>query len=153
MEDGRLVAIPGKRSASMGTARTDAKAGEEIMIGNLEGVVEMELGSLLMLQLPSEGSGGSRSIDVSLASKAVKSSMKGEVAVGDIIGEVAAGKLRLKPTLVHAPVEASLNALSKGVNVIFLGAHESSEEMVRAVERLKEQTGYSIHYRIVDVGI
>jgi len=152
MKTGRLVAIPGKGSESMGTARSDAKAGEEVLIGNLEGVVEMELGSLLLLQLPSEGSGGSRSIDVSLASRTVKSSSDGEIAVGDIIGEVVANRLRLKPTLVHAPVEAGLNALSKGVDVLFLGAHESIEEMVRAVERLKDQTGYSIHYRIVDVG-
>ena len=153
MKNGRLIAIPGREAASMGTAKEDAKAGEEVLVGNLEGVVELELGELLAIQLPPESSGGSRSVDLPLAVRAVKGFVKDEVAVGDVIGEVVASRLKLKPTIVHAPVQASLNALSKGLNVLFIGTHESIEEMVQSVERLKEQTGYSIRYHLTDVSI
>lgn len=153
MRDGRLLAVPGMDSASMGVAKTDAKAGEEVLVGSLEGVVELDLGEMLAMQLPSESSGGSRSVDIQLAAKAVKGFERHEVAIGDVIAEVVAAKLKLKATIVHAPVQASLNALSKGLNVLFIGTHDSIEEMVQAVERLKEQTGYSISYRLVDVSV
>jgi len=152
MRRGRLEAAPKARSASMGVARSDAKKGEELLVGSLEGVVELELGELLVLQLPSEISGGSRNIDMPLASKAVKDMEAGEVAVGDMVGEVVASRLGLRPTLIHAPVQATMNALSKGLDVLFLGTHESAEEMIRATERLKNQTGYSIFHRVIDIG-
>jgi putative transcriptional regulator len=152
MRRGRLEAVPKTESASMGVARSDAKKGEEVLVGSLEGVVELELGGLLVLQLPSETSGGSRNIDSALALKAMKGLNAEEVAVGDVIGEVVADHLGIRPTLVHAPVQATMNALSKGVDVLFLGTYESAEEMLRAVERLKNQTGYSITHRVIDVG-
>jgi len=152
MRKGRLEAVPRMESASMGVARSDAKKGEEVLVGGLEGMVDLELGELLMLQLPSEVSGGSRNVNLPLASKTLKGVGIGEVAVGDLVGEVVACRLGLSPTLVHAPVQSTMNALSKGVNVVFLGTHESTEEMILAIERLKNQTGYSISHRIVDVG-
>jgi putative transcriptional regulator len=151
MKGGRLVAMPKKRASSMGVAKSDARAGEELLVGNLEGVVEMELGELTVIQLPPESSGGSRNVDLALASKSVGNLAGREVAAGDIVGEVVAGRMKLKTTIVHAPVQSSLNALSKGIGVVFLGTHESSEEMIRAIERLKAQTGYSISFKVVDV--
>lgn len=152
MRGGRLVAIPSKKSASVGIARSDAEKGEEVQIGNLEGVVDLKLGELLAFQIPTVSSGGSRNVDYGLASRAMKAFRFDEVAVGDVIAEVIAKRLRLAPTMLHAPVQSTVTALSKGLNVLFIGTHESIEGTIEAIERLKHQTGYSISYRLADIG-
>lgn len=152
MREGRLVALPNRAAESAGIARIDAEKGDEVLVGNLEGVVELDLGDLLVLQAPPEGSGGSRNADLALATGAMKGFHYDEVAAGDLIGEVVAKKLHLAPTLLHAPVQATMNALSKGLDVVFVGTHDSTDELMNSVERLKNQTGYAISYRLAFIG-
>lgn len=151
MRDGKLVAIPNTTSSSMGIARADANRDEEVLVGNLEGVVELELGELHLLQLPFETAGGSKSINLERAINTIREFSYNEIAVGDLIGEVIARKLKLKPDIVYAPIQASLSALSKGLNVLFLGTVDSVREMVSAVESLESETGYKISHRTIDV--
>jgi len=152
MREGRLVALPNKAAGSSGIARNSADKGEEVLIGSLEGVVELDLGELLILQAPSEASGGSKKVDFSLATKAMKGFHYDEVAVGDLVSEVVAKRLHLSPTLMHAPVEATMNALSKGLDVLFLGTHDSTEEVNALIERLKNQSGYAISFKLAYIG-
>jgi putative transcriptional regulator len=152
MREGRLVALPNKSAGSSGIARNSADKGDEVMVGGLEGVVELDLGELLILQVPSEASGGSKKADLSLATKAMKGFHYDEVAVGDLVGEVVAKRLHLSPTLMHAPVEATMNALSKGLDVLFLGTHDSTEEVNALIERLKSQSGYAISFKLAYIG-
>ncbi|MEM2839036.1 MAG: winged helix-turn-helix transcriptional regulator [Thermoplasmata archaeon] len=153
MKNGRLVAFPGRRSSSTGIAKVSAEKGEELLVGNLSGVVELNLGNLLALQIPSEISGGSRKIDRDIAINAIKGIRFDEIAAGDLAGEVAALRLSLKPTIVYAPIQASMSALSKGLNVLFIGTRESVDEIVGSAEDLRKKTGYSIRVRVVDIGI
>ena len=152
MKEGRLVALPNRSAESTGIARNSAEKGDEVLLGNLEGVVELDLGELLMLQVPPETSGGSRITDFALAARAIKGFDYGEIAVGDLVGEVVAKRLHLSPSLLHAPVQASMNALSKGIDVLFIGSHDSTEELIASIERLKNQTGYAISYKLAYIG-
>jgi len=151
MRHGKLVALPSARAASTGTAITDADRGEEVLIGNLQGVVEMNLGELLILQAPSAASGGSRRIDKQIAGIALREFKYDLVAAGDIVGEVVSRKLGLTPTIIYAPIQASMTALSKGLNVLFIGTRESADEIIESVEELKKRTGYSIGFRTIDI--
>jgi len=152
MRNGRLVAIPGKHADSSGIARGDAKKGEEVLVGDLSGVVELNLGELIVLQVPSEISGGSRRIDVAAVQKTIRDFKADEIAVGDLVSDISAKKIGLQPTLSHAPIQASINALSKGLNVLFIGTHESADEILSSVEELRKKTGYAIRFRLIDIG-
>lgn len=153
MKDGRLVAITNTDTSSIGTARNSAIRGEDILIGNLSGVVDLELGEILALEIPPETAGGSRSVDFTLARKAITGFAYDEIAVGDLIGEVVAEKLDLKPTIVHSPATSCVNALSKGLNVIYLGTRESVVDVIRNIDQLRDTTGFAISYRRMSVGL
>ena len=151
MRNGRLIALPSVRAASTGTAMADANKDEEVLVGSLQGVVEMNLGELLILQAPSASSGGSRKIDRRVVGGMIGEFKCDQVVAGDITGEVVSRKVGITPTIIHAPVQSALSALSKGLNVLFIGTRESVDDMLESVEELKKRTGYSIKFRIVDI--
>lgn len=152
MRDGALVAVPRIRASSSGIARNGSQQGEEVVIGNLKGVVELTLGELLILQVPQESAGGSRRLNLPGARRIIKRFRCDQIAAGDLTGGVALRKLGMSPTIVHAPVEASMSALSKGLNVLFAGTRESTDKMLESVEELRNRTGYSIGFRLHDIG-
>lgn len=154
MRGGKLYAVPGIPATSRGIARNDAEEGSEVLVGNLEGVVELELGKLLALQLPSESSGGSKIVDVGRGRSLIGDFQHDLSVAGDLIGEIVAHRMGLDEGLViHAPVESALNALSKGLNVLFLGTRESITGITSAIDRLKIESGYEFDYKILNVGV
>jgi len=152
MKGGKLYAVPGMPAASKGIARNDAVEGSELLVSNLEGVVELELGRLLALQLPSESSGGSKVADIEHGKSLVRDFRYDLSVAGDLIGEIVAHRIGLYDKLVvHAPVESAISALSKGLNVIYLGTRESISGIATAVDRLNAESGYEFDYKIVNV--
>ncbi|MGD9962720.1 MAG: hypothetical protein AB7S97_02310 [Thermoplasmata archaeon] len=53
MEDGMMMAFDGVKSSSTGIALEDADEGDDVLVGGLEGILDMELGKLLILEAPS----------------------------------------------------------------------------------------------------
>jgi len=152
MKGGKLYAVPGMPAASKGIARNDAEEGSELLVGNLEGVVELELGRLLALQLPSESSGGSKVADIEHGISLVRDFGYDLSVAGDLIGEIVAHRMGLDDKLiVHAPVESAISALSKGLNVLYLGTRESVSGIAAAVDVLNTESGYEFDYKIVNV--
>ncbi|MDH4122548.1 MAG: winged helix-turn-helix transcriptional regulator [Thermoplasmata archaeon] len=151
MREGRLYAIPGAKTDSRGISRNEAKTGEEVSVGSLSGIVQLKLGQLLALRVPEEDSGGSRNLNARRARKAIQDFKYDDIAVGDLIGETSAKKLGIEPTIFHASVQASLNALSKGLNVIFIGTKYSIDQMTASIDGLRKNTGFSISYNVLDI--
>jgi len=144
MEDGMLMAYPGKRSPSVGTAMEDAREGDDVLVGRLEGIVDLNLGQLLLLEVPSEHEGGSKASDVRRASDRIDRMSPGLLVAGDLAGAALLSKATEELFTIHAPVESAMSALSKGVDVGFCGTRESVDRMAQAVAELKRQTGYAI---------
>ncbi|MFC4436886.1 MULTISPECIES: DUF7839 domain-containing protein [Natrialbaceae] len=63
IEDGLLHASPGEEGPATGVATTNADAGTDVGVTSFEGVIELEPGSVTVLQVPAVRSGGSREID------------------------------------------------------------------------------------------
>ena len=149
MEDGMLMAIAGAKSSSTGVALESANEGDDILIGGLEGIVDLDLGKLLILETPSELDGGSKRANIELAKEKVEEMSPGLLAAGDVSGASLLMKTSGEIVSVHAPIECAMSALSKGVDVVFCGTRESTEAMLEAVARLKTETGYEIKWRLV----
>jgi hypothetical protein len=49
---------------------------------------------------------------------------------------------------IHAPIDSSMSALSKGVDVVFSGTRESVDRLLEAVGNLKKESGYGISWKI-----
>lgn len=147
MEDGMLMAFDGMKSSSTGTALEDAEEGDDVLIGRLEGIIDMDLGKLLVLEAPSELDGGSKAADIEQARLKIEDFSPGLLAAGDTVGAALLMKTSGEMLTLHAPVESSMSALSKGVDVVYCGTRESCELMIEAVAKLKADTGYDVKWR------
>lgn len=147
MEDGMMMAYEGLKSSSTGVALEDAEEGDDVLVGALEGILDLELGKLLVLEAPSEVDGGSKAANIEQARQKVEDFSPGLLAAGDTVGAALLTKASGEMLTLHAPVESSMSALSKGVDVVYCGTRESVELMIEAVAKLKAETGYDIKWR------
>lgn len=147
MEDGMLMAFPSQKSSSTGRAVEAADEGDDILVGELEGIVDLELGKLLVLEAPSEVDGGSKTANIERVRDKVEEFSPGLLVAGDPVGAALLMKASGEMFTIHAPVESSMSALSKGVDVVFCGTHESVDLLLQAVNDLKKTSGYEIRWR------
>lgn len=151
MEDGMLMAYPGEKSSSKGVAMQDASVGDDILVGKLEGIVDMKLGTLLIVETPSEEDGGSKKADIERARQQIDRLSPGLIVAGDLIGSALLAKATPEYFTIHAPVESAMSALTRGVDVVFCGTHESVDGIISAISNLRKETGYSIRWTSVSV--
>ncbi|MEM0344041.1 MAG: winged helix-turn-helix transcriptional regulator [Thermoplasmata archaeon] len=147
MEDGMLMAYPGMKSSSTGVALEDCEEGDDVLVGHLEGIVDLELGELLVLEAPSEVDGGSKTADIRRARERIESMSPGLLVAGDTTGAALLMKASGELFTIHAPVESTMSALCKGVDVVFCGTRESVDRLLAAVADLKKTSGYEIKWR------
>jgi len=148
MEDGTLIAYPALDSSSRGVALEAASEGDDLLVGQLEGIVDMDLGRLLLVEVPSESDGGSKAAVVDRVRDRLEEFSAGFIAAGDVPAAALLAKSTEEMFTIHAPVESSLSALSKGVDVVFAGTRESVDLMLGSVSRLKKETGYDVKWRV-----
>ncbi|MCU4926781.1 winged helix-turn-helix transcriptional regulator [Halobacteria archaeon AArc-dxtr1] len=63
VQDGLLHATPGEEGPATGVATTDAAADTDVGVTSFEGVIDLEPGTVTVLQVPAVRAGGSRAID------------------------------------------------------------------------------------------
>jgi len=147
MEDGMLMASPGQKSASTGIALEVSDEGDDVLVGQLEGVVDLELGKLLIIETPSAEDGGSKAASVQRVRDKVDEFSPGLLVAGDSTGAALLMKASGELLTIHAPVESSMSALSKGVDVVFCGTRDSVDQIIDAVSVLKKESGYEIKWK------
>ncbi len=147
MDDGMLMAYPKQKSSSTGEALEDADEGDDVLVGKLEGIVDLELGKLLLVEAPSELEGGSKHVDIERTKQRIDDFSPGLLVAGDTTGASLLMKTSGEFFTIHAPIESAMSALSKGVDVVFCGTHETVDGIVEAVTELKRSTGYDISWK------
>jgi predicted transcriptional regulator len=132
MEDGRLVAYPDKRSPSSGVASADAPPGKDVLVSELQGVVEIPVASLHVVEAASGDDGGWLDREA------------GEIAAArwaalDEVGEAMLRRLGKPATLEFAPFETAVRAVQRGVPVAYLGSREAVGRLVAQLEASKAE--------------
>ena len=147
MEDGMLMAYPDREAPSIGKSIEDADSGDDVLVSQLEGIVDLELGRLLIVESPSEESGGSKTASVDRVRDKIEELSPGLLVAGDATGAALLMKTSGEFFTIHAPVESSMSALSKGVDVVFCGTRDSVDQILAAVSDLKRESGYEIKWK------
>lgn len=147
MEDGMLMAYPGKEASSTGESIEDADEGDDVLVSQLEGIVDLELGRLLIVEAPSEESGGSKGASFERVRDKIDEFSPGLLVAGDATGAALLMKTSGEFFTIHAPVESSMSALSKGVDVVFCGTRDSVDQILAAVSDLKRESSYDIKWK------
>ncbi|MEM0150831.1 MAG: winged helix-turn-helix transcriptional regulator [Thermoplasmata archaeon] len=147
MENGHIYAYK-KESKSKGIASYSAKKGEDLNVENLEGILDLTLGKITVVRLPSSRDGGSRNVDPNDVSKIVKGFEK----IG-IIGEVALITLKksgIKPDFEFGVVKASREAAHKGFSTVIFVSTDLFKYVIDDLE-LESPGLAKIPYNIIDL--
>jgi putative transcriptional regulator len=154
MVDGELVAYkakgmkPGKAS-SEGQILYSAKAGEEVAIVDLKGIVEFDYGTITILELPSILIGGSRALDLDKVKFKLKSIKFNKIVVADVIGKNLFNKLRIKPDVEFSPVPAALEAAQKGLNVLLATPTDMLANTIAMIEESNSKLKKKVKYKTI----
>jgi predicted transcriptional regulator len=139
MTRGRLFAFPGRKSPSGGVAQSDAEEDRDVLVGELQGIVEIGEAALTLVQLPAGHEGGSGAVDAVWLKGLTTKRADGLWAVLDEVGEGALREARIPFEFEFAPFESAKAALQRGVSPIFVGAPETVGMLVAAIEAAKAE--------------
>ncbi|HID24932.1 MAG TPA: winged helix-turn-helix transcriptional regulator [Thermoplasmata archaeon] len=151
MKKGHLVAFPNKKSSSTGVALRDARHGEDVPVGELEGIAEHYLGNLYIIPISYSIEMGSRDIPLDKVRDAFDEMRCDKVAVGDTVARSIVKSLGKNVDFEFAPIEASLEAVKKGLSVCFLGPTRQVERLISRVNKFNSSSPDKIIYRFIDI--
>jgi putative transcriptional regulator len=144
MKNGLLFAsdaISGKWAK--GIVVTEAKKGQDVGIGNVEGVIKLEPAKLTIGKVPNVQDGGSRSTDLARLKREVKAARL--VGVMGTEALVALMQIGIKPDYVHGVREAAIEAAYCGLPFLVVC---SEDKVSILVQRLEEE---NLDYQIIDL--
>ncbi|MGC9307373.1 MAG: winged helix-turn-helix transcriptional regulator [Thermoplasmatota archaeon] len=148
MENGILTAYSAHTSTSRGTARQDADPGEDIAIDDMEGIMQYELGTIHLFELPGPQQGGTRILDVDALAEAIDAIAPDRVAIADVIARAALHKAGIPYHIEFSPHHAAIEAVQRGLNVALLGWSTSIEEALSTIQDFNGSSVERIHYDV-----
>jgi predicted transcriptional regulator len=144
MEEGDLAARPGKDAPSRGRARHAAKAGEEVVVTDLQGMVRLEPGRLTLVSVPGPAEGGTARVDAAALRKALSRKPGTRLGAHGTGARVLARSLQKggpwRLDFEFAADHAAFNAAERGLDVLLLVSRDRLAEVMESFERLNAQT-------------
>lgn len=144
MKDGLLFASNKlARGAAKGIAVFDAKKGEDVGVSQVEGVIELKMGEVVICKVPDVREGGSRNVDFAR----LKEELDKARLVGTIGNEalVTLKSIGVKPNYRYGVKEAMVEAASCGQSFLIVSTEDAASEIVG---RLEEE---NLEYKVVDL--
>jgi putative transcriptional regulator len=144
MKNGLLFATAKTGSGATGVSMSSVKAGNDVDITRIEGLVELERGKVTILQVPSIRKGGSRNA----SSRKLKSLIKRQpVGAMGIEALVLLRKSGLEPQYLYGVAEAAMEAARCGLPFLVVC---TSDAVPGLVKRLQED---DVDYETVDISL
>ncbi|MBS3816662.1 MAG: hypothetical protein KGY76_03770 [Candidatus Thermoplasmatota archaeon] len=146
MEDGLLHASL-RESTSKGTALQNAKVGEPVKVGGLHGITEMDIGRLYLLEWDITDD----TDELENVKEKIEELSYDKIAVMEEAQYGLCNMIDLEPDIIFAPIEASINAAEKGLDILFM---LSKDELDRVLEKLNRRNRdldeeYTIDYEVI----
>lgn len=143
MKDGLLFAVHQVGKGAKGIVLSTTKQGEDVDVSNIEGIVELTRGKVIVLQVPSIGKGGSRMVDM----RRLRTRVSDTQHIGTIGIEalVALRQIRIEPQYIYGVTEATMEAVHCGLNFTVVCTDDATSELIRRLEEEK------VEYEIVDL--
>ena len=149
MENGVLVAYANRTSASTGTALLTVHAGDDVPVKDLDGIVTLSMGRLVIVELPPIEHRGTHSVSVAWAKNVISKLKYDKVAALDTVGAVFARKLGLTVDFEFAASQAGIEAAQKGLSVLFIGSADEVHRLVSRIEEINAGATEAIVYELV----
>lgn len=135
MEGGDLHARARHRAASMGRALADAEPGEEVVVGDLTGLVDLQPGKITVVALPSPMEGGVARVDVPRLRALLKEHPRVDKVAALGTGARVLAKRLGTVDLDFAAERAAFNAAERGLSVRLFVSRDRLPEAMQAFEQ------------------
>jgi len=143
MREGLLFASDKVGKGAKGIAFSDATAGEDVGVYNIQGMVNLEIGKVAILKMPGIQRGGSKMVDVDRLKARIESRrLVGAVGIEAI---VALRKLGIEPVYNYGVTEAVIEAAKSGLSPLIVSVDDEISGLIR---RLGEE---GIGCEIIDI--
>jgi len=145
MENGILVAKSHPGPGAQGIAATDAKKGEDVGIANIEGIVPLDYGKVIILTVPTIEKDGSRNIDMDkLRSFTKEKILTGAIGIEALVTLKKAG---IEPRYFYGVAEAAIEASYSGIPFIIVSTNDAVPDLIK---NLKQE---NVAYDLVDISL
>lgn len=143
MRGGLLYANRKEGIEASGITISDARAGEDVGVSDLKGLIGLDEGVIIVAKVPRVQSGGSRKVDVDT----LKTLASGEKMVGALGVEalVALRKAGREPDVIFGAKESAVEAAFHGINSVIASV---DEQVPSLLERLESE---GLKYELVDL--
>lgn len=150
MEDGVLYAHKKEENAT-GVVLDDADEGMDVPLTNLTGLIDMKVGEVTVINVPTIKDGGSKNCDFELIKNIYEKGTNNneefdKIAVSGTVSRAVVKKLGLSVDIEYAAPQATANAARKGLNVLAICVGDMSKAFTRELESEK------IKFNILDGG-
>jgi putative transcriptional regulator len=113
MKDGMLFAAANRETGARGTATTAARAGEDVGVSSIEGIIPLKIGKVTVLKVPGIERGGSKTVAIEPLKKQIsKQELVGAIGIEAV---VALRKLGISNIYVYGVTEAAIEAVRTGL--------------------------------------
>jgi len=150
MDNGVLYAHKKEENAT-GVVLEDAEAEMDVALTNLTGIIDMDVGEVTIINVPTIKNGGSKSCDLELIKNVYSNGTNtgqsiDKIAVSGTVSRAIVKKLNLPIDIEFAAPQATANAARKGLNVLAICVGDMSKAFTRELEAEK------IKFNIIDGG-
>ncbi len=143
LENGYLYAYR-RSSSSTGIALTSAKRGEDIGVGNLRGILDIDFGKVEIFVMPSVEEGGSRAVNREKVEKLIQQAEGKKIGVCGVVAYITLhnlGRIDFEFSSANSAVEAAY----RGISTLLFVSHE----MLPYVVKIMADKG--VKYRVRDI--
>lgn len=147
MKDGFLHASL-EESNSIGTALNDAEPSQPLRVGGLQGITEMHLGTLYLLETDIND-------DIEEKADSIGSKMKNieydRLAIMEEMQYGLCNIIDIKPDIEFAPIDSAINAAEKGIDVLLMLSKKDFDDVLEVLkDRNKDlDEEYRIDYKVL----
>jgi putative transcriptional regulator len=131
LRDGLLHATPGDQGPATGVSTTDAEAGEDASVTGFEGVIEMEPGSVRVLQVPPARLGGSSDVDTDTLAEACATA--DIVVASGVEAVVTCRRADVALETWFAPGEVAADAAARGLDAVVVASTDTAGRVTDAL--------------------
>lgn len=140
MQGGDLHAKPRVRAPSMGRAVNDAEPGDEVVVTELSGMVELAPGKLRVVAVPSPMEGGTARVDLPRLRAILRDHKPDKTGAVGTGAAVLARRLGAALDFEFAAERAAFNAAERGLDVRLFVSRDRLPDVMRAFEELNGGT-------------
>ncbi len=152
LEEGTLIARKGKWGPSTGVAGRDARAGEDLAILKLEGMLEHRPGTITVVSLPAAIEGGTSKADRVGLKERFRAHPGSLVAVVDPVGIRAAAYVGAQVDIRFGTDRAVVDAALRGLDVLVVGGRDQVGQVLDAIEVHNKRSEIRIDHSVVEMG-